>query len=161
MKGFQKKVAEQMALISTLVVDINNRADVFDIRMGFSGNVNRLDIDFNHLRYRQRKFKAGNKEFWSTFSLSSYIEKEQQELPYKDCCTLEQMTYVLQQISQALIEGRSHEEHPATNIEHTATTGVDERHGTDGAFFNESEGLCHGSVERTGEQQAGSASPAL
>ncbi len=161
MNAFQRKMAEQMALISTLVMDINNRADSLDIRMGFSGHVNKLDIDFNHLRNRKSKLKAGNKEFWSTFSLSSYIEKEQQELPYKDCCTLEQMTHVLQQIRQALIKGRSHDEHyPATNIEHTATTRVDERHGTDGTFFNKPAGLCHGSVEGAGGQQAGSALPA-
>ena len=161
MNEFQRKTAEQMALISTLVIDINKRANGLDIRMSFYGQVNKLDIDFNHLRNQEGRFKAGDKEFWNTFSLSTYIEKKQQELPYKGCCTLEQMTHVLQQIRQALIEGRSHDEHyPATNIEHIATTRVDERHGTDGAFFNEPAEFCHGSFERTGEQQAGSALPA-
>ncbi len=161
MNAFQRKVAEQMALISTLVVDINNRADDLDIRMNFSGHVNKLDIDFNHLRNQEGKFKAGNKEFWNTFSLDAYIEEEQQEFPYKSCCTLEQITHVLHQIRQALIEGRNHDEHyPATDSQHTATTRVDERNGTHGALLTEPAGFCHGSVERTGGQPTGAVSPA-
>lgn len=162
MNAFERKMAEQTALITTLAMDINRLSDNFSVEVEFRGNVNALVIRVNDLKTKVYPKILGKLRVYYILILETYIDPEYQEYPFQDCCTIEQIVDVLHQIRQALIEGRNHDEHyPATDTEHTATTGMDERNGAHGAFLTEPAGLCHGSVERTGGQPAGSVSTAL
>ena len=155
MNAFQRKMAEHLSLITTLVLDINNRDDSDEELRAYiriHGHVKKICVDLYSLSY------AEGKECINTvFTCHTIMKPERQLKTYLGDCTIEQMVDVLHLIRQALIEGRNHEHHSATDSEHTATTGMDERNGTHGSLLTPAASLCHGSVERTGGQPAGAA----
>ena len=162
MNAFERKMAEKVGLISTLVMDINNRADDLFVKMSFAGHVNLLDIDIGPFPHRSGKVKAGDKEFWNLFSMESYLTEIYQDDPPRKHCTLDQMIHVLHQIRQAIIQGRTDESaNYSGNDSATATaTGLDQRYGTDGELPTEGTEVCYGATVGTGQQQPG-ALPAM
>lgn len=158
MNAFERKMAEQLALISTLVFDINRLSTEFVAVLGFEGKTKSLIVRLNEIPFKPFPKMLGNLRVYYILTLETYLDELCQELPFNGCCTTEQIIYQLHQIRQALIEGRSHDEHyPATDFEHTATTGVDERNGTHGALLTKPAQFCHGSAKRTGGQSSGAA----
>ncbi len=162
MNAFQRKMAEHLSLIATLVMDINCRSDEFSLNFDTNGAISSITIyayESLEMRGKSQRKEGSSYQFWG---LRGYFDRDYGDEPFLRCLTTDQIITVLHQIRQALIEGRNHDEHyPATDSEHTATTGMDERNGTHGALLTEPAQLCHGSVERTGGQPTGSVSPAL
>ena len=159
MNAFERKMAEKLSLIMTLVLDINNRSEELTINFDVHGASSFLNIYSFETDASRMKRNAPCKENGIMFCMRGYFDADW-DTPRGGISTLDQITHALHQIRHAVIEGRfpyeSTEYHPATDTEHTATTGVDERNGTHGALLTEPAQLCHGSLERTGGQSAGS-----
>lgn len=161
MKAFERKMSEQVALVTTLVMDINGISNDVQLDVEYTARFKRLTVRINNPDQKVISKDIGDIRVFYIMHIETFLSPRDQECPFQDCCTIEQMVDVLHQILQALIEGRSHENtehHSATDSEHTATTQLDQRNGIDGAFLTSSASLCHGSIERTGGQPAGAVS---
>lgn len=156
MNAFERKMAEQIALVSTLVFDINRLSTEFVAEMEFNGRTRTLIVRLNETPVKPFPKILGNMRVYYILRLETYLDELCQELPFNGCCTTDQIIHQLHQIRQALIEGRTHDEHhTATDSEHTATARLDKRDGTDGALLTATAGICQGSVSGTGGPASG------
>lgn len=161
MNGFQRKMAEHLSLIATLVMDINCRSDEFSLNLDICGQISGITIYAYESLGMRRKNPGKETSTYQLWGLRGYFDQDYGDKPYKRCLTTDQIITVLHQIRRALIEGRTHEtteHHTATDSEHTATTRLDQRNGIDGALLPPAERLRHGSVKGTGGQPAGAVS---
>ena len=160
MNEHQQKTAEQIALIATLVMDINNRSDEFFVCLNISGHVNNVII----YAYEKENIESRS-QIWA---LEGYFDQYSDSDPFFRCLNISQIIVVLRQIRLALIHGRTQEKQiesfkhtPATDFGYFATTRLDERTGTYGAFFTEPARLRNGSVKKNGRQPTSTVLPAL
>lgn len=162
MNAFERKMAEKVALISTLIIDINSRTTAFNALMDFDGRTNHLGIRFNE--YPEKPFPKilGNKRVYYILRLEAYLDPANEEAPFHGCCTTDHIIHVLQQTRQALIEGRTDEitNHSGNDSATASATGLDQRYGTDGELPTEGTEVCYGAPVGTGQQQPG-ALPAM
>ncbi|WP_067517907.1 hypothetical protein [Endozoicomonas ascidiicola] len=160
MNAFERKMVEQLSLISTLAFAINQLSSEFYVEFHYHGQTKRLVVWFNESPRRTYPKIVGKHRVYYAMRLESYLEAQHQEEPFPDCCTNEQIIHVLHQIRQAEIQGRTDENQDAAG-NHTATattTGLDQRSGTDGELPTEGAEVCYGSPIRTGREPEGSVS---
>lgn len=102
MDSFEKKMREDLALISAVGLHINSLTDEFYVNLQFAGHVNELSVGICPLPHR----RSGDEGPWRVFYMSTYLDECRQNDLYRKNCTVDQMLYVLRQIRQSLIEGR-------------------------------------------------------
>lgn len=145
MNAFEKKMAEQLALMTTLVMTINSQQTEFFAGLDYSGHINKTSIRFIE--------KVGVHKFSNFFLMETYLEERYQQRPPRDYCTIEQMIHTLNQVIKSLTEGRTHDTHnKGTITDLFATTGMDERRRTHGSLLTGRPPLRNGATERTGRQ---------
>lgn len=156
MNAFERKMAEQVAMMTTLVMAINSLSDEFFLNINYNGNVKKISIDVRENEFRNWPKILNGCEYWELFCMSAYLTEHYQKYPTGKYSSNQQIIHALQQIHQGLIEGRTHEQnHERTTADLFTTAAMDERHRTHGQLHPFRSPVRHGPAQRLGREQTG------
>lgn len=114
-------MAERVALITSLVMDLNSRFADFSAVLNYSGYDNKINV----VLYK----KIGNDkhDFSAIFRMYTYLDEHIQDNQPKSYCTIDQIIYILNQIIKCITEDCTNENNAETIVDCFTPATVDKR----------------------------------
>lgn len=98
MNTYEWIMAERVALITTLVMDLNSRSDEFTAVLNYSGYVNKVHVVL------YKKINNEKYDFSAIFRMYTYLDEHIQNNQPKSFCTIDQIIHILNQIIKCFTE---------------------------------------------------------
>ena len=114
-------MAERIALITSLVMDLNSRSAEFSAELNYKGYINKVDIFF------YKKLSNNKSDFSGIFRMYTYLDENFQDDPPKSFCTIDQIIYILNQIIKCITEDRTNENNAETIVDCFTPATMDKR----------------------------------
>ena len=121
MNKYEWIMAERVALITSLVMDLNSRSAEFSAELNYKGYINKIDIFF------YKKLNNNKYDFSGIFRMYTYLDKNFQDDPPKCFCTIDQIIYILNQIIKCITKDCTNENNAETIVDCFTPATVDKR----------------------------------
>lgn len=121
-------MAERVALITSLVMDLNSSSAEFSAELNYKGYINKVDIIFyKKLNNDKNDFNKNKYDFSGIFRMYTYLDENFQDDPPKCFCTIDQIIYILNQIIKCITEDCTNENNAETIVDCFTPATMDKR----------------------------------